>query len=95
MERSMLTMKSIRYQKLIPTAEGMEIKKQNPIILTIGMEKLISFKNQDKEEKMVADYIWLTKSYYILEEETKQTAENGGWEIWKRAKKKKRRFWIE
>ena len=77
MERSMLTMKSIQYQRLI---------------LTIGMEKLISFKNQDKEEKMVADYIWLTKSYYILEEETKQTAEKGDWETWKRAKKRRGGF---
>ena len=68
----MLEIKSVQFPLVIPTLEGIKIKRQIPISLTVGMEKRVTFPNQEEGEKTVAEYISYTLSYYIIKEERKQ-----------------------
>ena len=87
-----LEMKSVQFPLVIPTSEGIKIKRQIPISLTVGMEKRIKFSNQEEGEKTVAEYISYTLSYNIIKEERKQTLKKENLENWKKAKRKEEEF---
>ena len=85
--------KSIQFKSTSPS----QTRKQMPISLGIGMEKEYQFSegNQVDGERITAQYISDTYSYYAIGEELSQISETEEPERWKVLKTNEMRYWIK